>query len=277
MLDPDPAARWSMADAAHALQRLHDRHRTTTLGWAGTEAVDPASTAADPVLAAPPPSRSLGSGEPSDHHATSTSHDAAATAARGAVADRSTRRRGPWLVTALVLALLAVIGVAVLLGRNEPFTGASDPGSHRSTTGPAGHRTRSPATPGGSSTGSATTSTTPSPTTTTTAPSTTPSTAQGTGAGGREQAVVDYYGLLPGDTADAWAMLGPGAREDAGGYSRYEGFWRSIDSVQVGATSQQGDVVAVELTYNGNDTETRRLEVTRSGGRWMIAEDLGTG
>jgi hypothetical protein len=72
-------------------------------------------------------------------------------------------------------------------------------------------------------------------------------------------------------------MLGPGARRDAGGYSRYQGFWRSIDSVQVGTTSQQGDVVAVELTYNGDDTETRRLEVTRSDGRWVIAEDLGTG
>jgi ribosomal protein L27 len=45
----------------------------------------------------------------------------------------------------------------------------------------------------------------------------------------------------------------------------------------VGTTSQQGDIVAVELTYNGDDTETRRLEVTRSDGRWVIAEDLGTG
>ena len=45
MLDPDPASRWSMADAAHALRRLHERHRPPgTLAMTGE--VGPAPPAA---------------------------------------------------------------------------------------------------------------------------------------------------------------------------------------------------------------------------------------
>src|SRR3954447_15223986 len=45
MLDPDPSSRWTMADAAHALRRLHERHRSPgTL--AATAALGPGPAAA---------------------------------------------------------------------------------------------------------------------------------------------------------------------------------------------------------------------------------------
>jgi hypothetical protein len=150
---------------------------------------------------------------------------------------------------------------------------AADPSTRRSQG--ARHHSPSPSTTGGGGAGTTGSSPTPAPTPTTTTPES--AGTPGASAGGPEQAVVDYYGLLPDDTADAWAMLGPAAQQEAGGYGRYQGFWRSISSVAVGGTSLEGDVVVVDLTYDGDDSETRRLEVTRSGGRWVIAQDLGAG
>jgi hypothetical protein len=95
-------------------------------------------------------------------------------------------------------------------------------------------------------------------------------------ASGPAQAVEDYYSLLPDDTEDAWAMLGPAARASAGGYGSYAGFWNSIGSVTVDGTSSDGDIVSVQLTYDGSQSETRSLRVEQRGDGWIIAEDLGT-
>jgi hypothetical protein len=35
--------------------------------------------------------------------------------------------------------------------------------------------------------------------------------------------------------------------------------------------------VTVELTYDGDDSETRRLRMEQRGSGWIIAEDLRTG
>lgn len=88
MLDPDPVSRWSMADAAHALERLHDRHRTV-----GT--LPEAAPVAAP--AAPSP-------------------DAEAPA----------RRRNRWpLVAALVVLLLLAAAAIGLLQRRDDDPAAS--------------------------------------------------------------------------------------------------------------------------------------------------------
>ena len=90
--------------------------------------------------------------------------------------------------------------------------------------------------------------------------------------------MADYYGLLPTDTRSAWEMLGPGAQAQAGGYDRYLGFWRTIDDLSVGAVSADGDVVTVQMVYTtgrGEEQETRRLRVERTGDDWRISQDLG--
>ena len=90
--------------------------------------------------------------------------------------------------------------------------------------------------------------------------------------------MADYYALLPGNTRRAWSMLGPDARAQAGGYDSYVGFWASISDVSVGDVSADGDVVTAQLTYTsdrGQEDETRQFQVERTGGDWVITEDLG--
>ena len=73
-------------------------------------------------------------------------------------------------------------------------------------------------------------------------------------------------------------MLGEDAQAQAGGYDSYVGFWRTIGDVSVGNVSADGDVVTAQLTYTtdrGQEDETRQFQVERTGGDWVITEDLG--
>ena len=227
MLDPDPVSRWSMADAAHALERLHDQHRT-----AGTL-----------PEAAPAPLPAAPAGEPGPR-----------------------RRRWP-LVAALVVLLLLAAGAVGLQAREDDPPDASEPRQ------PSSSRSAEPepaptATATVTATATETAEVTPEST-----PEATPEPAPASGSA--EEAVVDYYGLLPEDTEAAWAYLGEAARAEAGGYSDFRGFWQTIDEVSVEDTVVDGDIVTVELVYNGEESETRQLEVTESDGGWIISDDIG--
>jgi serine/threonine protein kinase len=226
MLDPDPASRWSMADAAHALARLHEQHRSP-----GTlETAPPSQTTVTQVVATAP-----------DRH----------------------RSQWPLVVGLVLLLLVGGVAAAVALRPDDP---SGSPSAGRS---PAASRSTS--TSGTPSTATATA------TVTTTATPSAGKPPKGPAADDPEQAVETYYGLLPDDTDGAWRMLGPDARASSGGYDDYAAFWDGIDSVDVGGTSLDGDVVTVELTYDGDDSETRRLRMERRGPGWIIAEDLRAG
>ncbi|GAW51191.1 MULTISPECIES: serine/threonine-protein kinase [unclassified Nocardioides] len=247
MLDPDPQSRWSMADAAHALQRLHRQHRPP--GTLETTApVAAAIVPDDPGVVEPvtPPERQGVSARP------------VATSPRR-------RSRGPLLVAGAVVLLLAVIVTAVLLGRPDDSADVSAPGAPDSSRSPRAEKpdptTSAPTEPETTATASAEPSVTP------------PAPAES--AGSAEQTVVDYYALLPDDTEAAWEFLGPKAQDSAGGYGGYSGFWEGVDSVTVDGTRRDGDLVLVDLTYNGDDPETRQLVVTRAGDGWQISEDRG--
>lgn len=249
MLDPDPASRWTMADAAHALGRLHERHRPP-----GTITAPPADEPAR--ISAPGPG----------------------TAAVQTPPSRDRRSRWPFLVGALVLLLFAGIGVALLLDGGDPGSSArNNPSTVEQTTAPPTPTntpehtkpSRSPAAGTSSPTPSVTSSPSPSPTAT--ARSLAPT-------GGRAQAVANYYASLPEDTRSAWDSLSEDVQAQIGGYDDYAAFWNTIDDVSVGAVSADGDLVTVHLTYTtdrGQEDETRRLRVERSDGAWLVTEDLG--
>jgi len=254
MLDPDPVSRWSMADTAHALRRLHGQHRPP-----GTLAA-PAGGGATTVATVVP--------EP-------------ATPVVEALQRRDHRSRGPVLVGTLVLLLLFIIAGAVLLDRRDDSPSAdADTGGREQIRPSRTPATSAPAESTPSATASATASLTPSPT-----PSPTPSSPDTAftstpppTAGDAAQTVADYYTLLPGEPEPAWQMLGPDVRAQAGGYDGYVSFWRTIEDVSVGDVSADGDVVTAELTYTtsrGQETETRQLEVAGTDAGWLITEDLG--
>jgi eukaryotic-like serine/threonine-protein kinase len=251
MLDPDPTSRWSMADAAHALRRLHEQHRPP--GTLATTAGD--SRAATVATALPGPDTGVVEVPPRRSHS----------------------RRGPVLVGALVLLLLVGIAGAVLLAREKDspsaVTDADTPEqTPRSTTPTSGAPAESTPSQTPSVATSETTSPPPSPTGTASSP------ASPRTAGDAAQTVAAYYALLPGDTEGAWQMLGSEARAQAGGYDAYRGFWRTIADVSVGSVSADGDVVTAELTYTtsrGQEDETRQLRVAQTDAGWLITEDLG--
>lgn len=89
--------------------------------------------------------------------------------------------------------------------------------------------------------------------------------------------VADYYGLLPGNTKAAWDMLGESMQGEVGNYGSYQGFWRTIEAVDVDDVSVvEPGVVDVTITYvtdSGSESETRRLTVEASEEGERIVDD----
>ena len=90
--------------------------------------------------------------------------------------------------------------------------------------------------------------------------------------------VAYYYGFLPEDTESGWRLLSSDLQQRIG-IDSYNGFWRSVQDVQVDSTRPSGpDGVAVTLTYttsNGTEQETRLLHVQRSENGYVISGDDG--
>ena len=236
MMDPDPGSRWSMADAAHALHQRVPAAEVATL------------RESDEVSPVPAP-------------ASETSPPAPASEPAPAPQQRPTRRSRSGLVLALLLVLLlAGAGGIYLVARDDGSTTA-DPQVR-----PTGSGHRSP---------SATTTVTATSTAAATETATTSPSASGAPAGSRSGNPVDfvesYYALLPGDTEAGWSLLTTSYRRQTGGYDDYQGFWSGVSSVSVeGARKAGPTTVDVELVYDGNDRETRRLVLRRTSDGWLI-------
>ncbi len=91
-----------------------------------------------------------------------------------------------------------------------------------------------------------------------------------------EQAVTDYYALMPGDVDQGWQLLGPGLR--AQGEEAYREFWAGIESVKIvgGPTAVSGHVVEVELEFTTAESVTRerhQLGMVVEDGRALIDTD----
>ena len=137
MLDPDPRSRWSMADAAHALQQLADQHalgdtREATAAFAG-----PAGASADPKTqaAARDPEAPAAAG---DHESRTDESDSNP-------GDRDGRGSRSVVVGALVLLALATVAALILL--KNPWTDPTTAGSTTTSPNPSSPTKRSP-TPG---------------------------------------------------------------------------------------------------------------------------------
>jgi eukaryotic-like serine/threonine-protein kinase len=89
-----------------------------------------------------------------------------------------------------------------------------------------------------------------------------------------EQAVRDYYALLPGATDEAFDLLTDRAQRKSGGKRTYTKFWNTIESVQVENTQSDGDRVAATLLYeskNGKKSrETSSFALVEEDGKLLI-------
>lgn len=166
---------------------------------------------------------------------------------RGGDGGTAADRRRPLLIA---LAAVLVVGLGVLaavLIRGGEGGSAPPPPTAAATPTPA------PAAPPVATT-SAAPATTTAPPTSSAAPTTTTST-DSSPVTDPVGFVQSYYGLLPGDTDAAWALLGPTAQSQSGGRSAFDSFW-----------SGQSRVWAESLRVVGGNTVTATVVFTDDNG-----------
>ncbi len=269
MMDPDPQSRWTMARAADELRRVHESHRresTTVLPTADPVHGPAPDVAPDLEPARPPtPAASAGTPAPPPPVEPVLGHDGGD---EGSWDDDRGGRRGAWLAVALVAVLAAVAGGFWLLGPDDDATTSSDPGQSSATQKAKKSPEQDPTTTAASPTAASSPTVSASPTASATPPATT--------GGSRMDFVESYYSSLPGDVDSGWSQLSP-QLQDQIGYDSYRGFWSTIDAVRVDSTRPSGpDGVSVTLTYTtdrGTESETRLLQVERSGDGYLISGD----
>jgi serine/threonine protein kinase len=279
MLDADPAARWTMAQVAHALHGIHDEQvspdqeeRTTVLPVpvpeSAAEPVREPVYVAEPtsgITAAPAAAAAASAGPPPDTRPSQQVGD-------------DERRRGPVLVVVLAMILLLLMvggGYLLLRDTDDPSpTAGSDRRSASASQSQSPEQSSSASASSSASESTPSSEATPSETSpTSSAPSTTP--VGGTSFTGSRMAFVEYYyGFLPEDTDTAWSLLSPELQEEIG-INSYTGFWRTIDDVQVDTTRPSGsDGVLVTLTYfkdGGSEREQRTLQLERTDNGYLIS------
>ncbi len=263
MMDRDPASRWSMADAAHALRQLADTHRpeatlqstvpTPVLAAAptstGTTRPQPAQAPTRPegAPAAGPAAASASAGDPGPSSPSSPSPSPNSNVSSRRVRRPASSRTGPGVLAVLaVVVVLAVAGVAYLATRqgNDPQAGSGSGGTSSTSQKKDSSGGRS-----GSSS-----------------------------AADKEAFVRAYYAAAPGGTDKAWEMLGPGEQKQ--GRASYDRFWSGITSVEVKSAqaSEDSNTVEVTLAYRTKDgrvsTERKREGLITADGGYLLESDV---
>ena len=169
----------------------------------------------------------------------------ASLAGRGRASAVGTRRRGRWVPALLgvaVLAVLAVVGVAIVTDRGETPSG-----------GPARGDAATPP------------------------PSPTPSTPT---SDDLRAFVTDYLERAAEDPADGYELLTPAFQETSGGRAGYDGFWGGVAGVRdIQVTEADPESMTVGYTYtydldNGQSrTESVRLQLVYDGSRLLVADE----
>jgi hypothetical protein len=93
----------------------------------------------------------------------------------------------------------------------------------------------------------------------------------------QQQAVVDYYALLPGRLDEGWQRLTPDYQQStAGGFESYSRFWSAMSAVTVRSVSPAGsNSVDATVTYtyrDGREVQERTVfrMAPQDGGGWAI-------
>jgi len=263
MLDRDPGSRWSMADAAHALERLADQPGSPTLVATRHEDEDRGHRRAGAAAA-------VGAGAAGAGAAGAGTHGPA-TEQGGSPAPaepQRSRRLGPALVglLALVLALGAALLILDLDGSSETPSAETPPDATASEEATPGEEPTPAEDEEQQQGGQEEPEPSPEPTTSSAAPDE-----------GAVAFIERYFATVPEDTDTGWSMLGPGGKSV--GRDSYEGWWDSVEDVRVSDVEPagSGETADVTLTYTMKDgrveTERQRLDLLRSESGWLINGD----
>jgi eukaryotic-like serine/threonine-protein kinase len=250
MMDRDPRSRWTMADSAQALRRFAEQ------GDAGDE-----HTAVLAPFAADDRER----GETTPVPAPAAAGTSAAAGASDDPEGRRRRKLLPWLAAAAVLLVVLLAGFMMLGDDTDEAPRAGGP--ETSPTAETSPTQEASPTPEAS----------PSPTPTPEETPTRQPARDDDPDDAMEDAVEEYFSVMPGDTDAGWERLAPSMQSQ--GRDAYESWWGSIESIELHDAdavdgSQQVDI---DLTYNFDDgratRETQRLTLERAGERYLIADD----
>jgi hypothetical protein len=288
MLAVDPAARPSMSEAAAALSAVH-RSASDPAAAAATERMGPRAPVEPPL--GPPPSATVILPAAVPAAASAAASRMAPAGAPPAIAavrgdDDRPRRRGKAVALAFA-AIVVVAGLIALLATQ--LGGSGGDGGQTAAGGSSPSTTPHTTTPRSSSAAAPrTTASQPRPSAGSSAPAsdTAPVTSGDGNDGGNggaptstqlEQAVSDYYGLLPGDTNTAWSRLTPEYRSaSVGGRGNYEQFWNGIRSVTISNETVTGGLVEADLRYvskaGQTSNERRSFRLVRQDGILKIAD-----
>jgi serine/threonine protein kinase len=182
------------------------------------------------------------------------------------------RRRAVIFAAALLVVAVVAAVVTTLLNRPDEPSQAGNPPADTTTKTTTSSQPAQPTT-----SGEATTTTSTTTTTTTTPPANPPSNPPAAPpAADPVSAVTSYYGLMPGNRAQAWNRLTPKFQQSpAGGPSGYEQFWSQISAVTASEPAAAGAGAAeVTVLYTFNDghriRERHRYFLVNQGGQWLI-------
>ena len=176
------------------------------------------------------------------------------------------------LIALAVVALIAIAAVAYLLTRDD---GGGTPSAGSGTTGETTAQTTSAA--GNPPAQTTTTTEQPQPTTTTTTAAPEPTTASQPPAEiGPDQALSDYYGLLPGNLETAYGRLTDNFKAArASSFADYQAFWGGMSAVSVSNVRALGpQQVAATVSYTfksgGTQAEQHVYTLVKVNGQWAI-------
>ncbi|WP_447007491.1 serine/threonine-protein kinase [Saccharothrix isguenensis] len=177
------------------------------------------------------------------------------------------RRDRKALVALAVVAVMAAVLIGYLVSRGEK--GSPSAGEDGTTTETAQTTTVAAAEPADP------TSEEPEQPPTTTAAETT-TTAEAPVAVGPDQALADYYGLVPNDLETAYGRLTAGFKAArAPSFEAYRGFWDQMSAVTVSGVQVVGpNQVSASVSYTrksgANEVERHVYTLVEVDGQWMI-------
>ncbi|MFD0200629.1 MULTISPECIES: serine/threonine-protein kinase [Saccharothrix] len=281
LLDPNPETRPTMADTERMLRDVR---------FDGTSPPPPPAPAPTAILAAPlepvpdpepepakPTTVEPAPAKPTPPAPTPPTPTHGVTPAAPGEEKRGDRKA---LIALAVVALISIAAVAYLLNRGDD---AGSPSAGPTTTGgtATGEVTTSAAAPTTTDAAPQTTEE-PEPTTTAAPTTTTPSPAQPPAEVGPDQALSDYYGLLPNDLETAYGRLTDGfkaARSPS--FADYQAWWGQMSAVTVSNVRAVGpEQVAATVSYTfksgGTQSEQHLYTLVKVNGQWAIDSQQNT-